>query len=376
MGRTRTKRKTREAWGRVRELPSGRYQAAYTGPDLAVHKATSTFPTLMDARGWLTDERRTIDAGTWRPPAERRRVSQVTTFRGYAEAWLTERELKPRTRDLYRKLLDAQVLPELGAMPLTEITPAVIRSFYGTLDPAKPTRRAHAYSLVRTILNTAVSEELLAANPCRIRGAGVSKRQKKIKPATLHELETIATHQPERYKGLVLLAAWCALRFGELTELRRKDIDLDNGLLMVRRAVVVVDGQAIVGDPKSDAGVRDVAIPPHLLPAVEAHLEEFSAPGPEGLVFPGALKGEHLAHGTYHKTFSKAREAAGRPDLRFHDLRHTGAVLAAQTGATLAELMGRLGHSTPSAALRYQHAAEGRDAEIARLLSELATGGR
>jgi integrase len=55
-----------------------------------------------------------------------------------------------------------------------------------------------------------------------------------------------------------------------------------------------------------------------------------------------------------------------------HDLRHTGATLAAQTGATLAELMGRLGHSTPAAALRYQHAAQGRDAEIARLLSKMA----
>jgi integrase len=71
--------------------------------------------------------------------------------------------------------------------------------------------------------------------------------------------------------------------------------------------------------------------------------------------------------------FYRARATAGRPDLRFHDLRHTGAVLAAQTGATLAELMGRLGHSTPGAALRYQHAAQGRDMEIAKALSALAT---
>ena len=65
---------------------------------------------------------------------------------------------------------------------------------------------------------------------------------------------------------------------------------------------------------------------------------------------------------------------AGRPDLRFHDLRHTGAVLAAQTGATLAELMGRLGHSTPGAAMRYQHAAADRDKAIAEALSRLAEG--
>ena len=82
-----------------------------------------------------------------------------------------------------------------------------------------------------------------------------------------------------------------------------------------------------------------------------------------------------MAPATLYKVFYPARTAAGRPDLRWHDLRHTGAVLAAQTGATLAELMGRLGHTTPGAAMRYQHAAADRDAEIARRLSELASGG-
>ena len=71
------------------------------------------------------------------------------------------------------------------------------------------------------------------------------------------------------------------------------------------------------------------------------------------------------------RVYYPARKAAGRPDLRFHDLRHTGAVLAAQTGATLAELMSRLGHSTSQAAMRYQHAAADRDAIIAQRLSAL-----
>jgi integrase len=76
---------------------------------------------------------------------------------------------------------------------------------------------------------------------------------------------------------------------------------------------------------------------------------------------------------TFGKAFDKARAAAERPDLHFHDLRHTGAVLAAQTGATLAELMARLGHSTPGAAMRYQHAAADRDRAIAEALSKMVT---
>lgn len=111
------------------------------------------------------------------------------------------------------------------------------------------------------------------------------------------------------------------------------------------------------------------------MPAVCHHLDEHTQPGKESLLFP-ARHGEHMATATLYKVWYPAREAAGRPDLRWHDLRHTGAVLAAQTGATLAELMGRLGHTTPGAALRYQQAAQGRDAEIARRLSALVDSSR
>jgi hypothetical protein len=91
---------------------------------------------------------------------------------------------------------------------------------------------------------------------------------------------------PERHKAMTLLAAWCAMRFGELAELRRKDLDLKNGVIHVRRAVVRVDGATVVGTPKSDAGTRDVAIPPHLLPLLKAHVQEHVAFGKDALLFP------------------------------------------------------------------------------------------
>jgi integrase len=207
-------------------------------------------------------------------------------------------------------------------------------------------------------------------NPCHIRGAGNAKRVHKIKPATLPELETIVGALPERYRVMALLAAWCGLRFGELTELRRDDVNTKAGVIHVRRGVVRAAGETVVKKPKSDAGIRDVAIPPHLLPMLREHILKHAEPGKNGLLFP-ARGGGHMQPSTLYRVFYKAREAAGRPDLRWHDLRHTGAVLAASTGATLAELMARLGHSTPGAAMRYQHAAQGRDAEIAKALSAL-----
>jgi integrase len=226
--------------------------------------------------------------------------------------------------------------------------------------------------VLRTILGQAVRDQLIRSNPCHIRGGGNAKRVKKIKPATLAELEAVVGAMPERYRVMVLLASWCGLRFGELAELRRGDVNTKSGTIHVRRGVVRADGKTLVKKPKSDAGVRDVAIPPRLLPLIRQHLRTHAEAGKDGLLFP-ARGGGHLAPSSLYRVFYRARAAAGRPDLRFHDLRHTGAVLAAQTGATLAELMGRLGHSTPGPALRYQHAAQGRDMEIAKALSALAT---
>jgi integrase len=105
---------------------------------------------------------------------------------------------------------------------------------------------------------------------------------------------------------------------------------------------------------------------------VRYHLRDHVGAAQSALVFPAA-NGGHMAPSSLYAVYYPAREAAGRPDLRFHDLRHTGAVLAAATGATLAELMARLGHSTVSAAMIYQHAAADRDKAIAEALSKLAT---
>lgn len=140
---------------------------------------------------------------------------------------------------------------------------------------------------------------------------------------------------------------------------------------LLGRAVVRVDKGWKVGDPKSEAGRRDIAIPPHIVPAVREHLAKHVGNKNDSLLFP-ARNGGHLQPSTFQRHFYRGRNKAKRPDLRLHDCRHTGAVYAAQAGATLAELMGRLGHSTSQAAMRYQHAAQGRDKQIAAALSRLA----
>src|SRR6201993_3989812 len=135
--------------------------------------------------------------------------------------------------------------------------------------------RSHAYSLLRTIMASAVVDELIDANPCRVVGAGRSKRVHKIRPASVEELAVLTAEMPEKLRLMVTLASWCALRFGETVELRRGDIDLGEEVIRIRRAAVRTGSGYTITTPKSDAGVRDVAIPPHIIPLIEAHLSKY-----------------------------------------------------------------------------------------------------
>jgi integrase len=377
-------RKNRQVgtFGSVDSLATG-YRARYYGPDGVRYRAPVLFPTKAAARTWLSLRHSEIVRNAWMPPEALHRTAKLT-LATYADQWLAQRDLKERTREHYRKLLDQHIMPALGSAPVSSLTAEGVKQWYSDLDKSTPTLRSHAYGLLRTIMGSAVSDGKAPVNPCVLRGASTTKRAHKIRPASLVELEKITAAMPEQYRAMILLASWCALRFGELTELRRRDIELAQysqdgatvhaGLIRVERGVVRTGDGFTVTTPKSEAGTRDVAIPPHLCPLIADHLAKFVGPEPDSLLFP-AHHGGHLAPTTLKRHFYRARDAASRPDLHFHDLRHSGAVLAALTGATLAELMSRLGHSTPAAAMRYQHAAQGRDQAIAEALSRIASGG-
>ena len=365
-------------FGSVDKLATG-YRARYFGPDGRRHKAPTLFLTKRDARSWLSLRQAEIIAKAWMPPGSEDEPKQKLTFADYAKMWLATRQvggrpLKERTVEHYQKLLDEHLTDTFGYLPIASITPDDVRDWYAKTLTSKPTMRSHAYGLLRTILATAASDGKISTNPCLIRGAGTAKRVHKVRPATVDEIATIAAEMPEQWSLMVLFAAWLAMRFGELTELRRRDVDIGDEVVRIRHAVVRTKDGFKVTTPKSEAGVRDVAIPPHLIPIIEEHLAKHVGEKQDSLLFP-AVGGGHLAPATLYRRFYTARAKAKRTDLRWHDLRHSGAVLAAATGATLAELMARLGHSTPAAAMRYQHAAQGRDREIAALLSKIAANG-
>lgn len=367
----------KRGFGSIRKLASGRFQARYTAPNGAIVTAPNTFAARVHAETWLGERRREIDLNIWTPAAATTKREKIT-FADYAQQWLESRQvsgrpIKARTKAHYGGMLKRELVPAFGSRPLSAITPADVRAWYAKTLTDKPTMRAHTYDLLKTIFATAITDELIDANPCRIRGAGSAKRVHKVKPASVTEIETITAKMPARLQLAVTCASWLAMRLGEILELRRRDVDLDAGEVRIRRALVRVGGQLQVDTPKTDAGIRDVAIPPHLLDRFRDHLVCHVDAGVDALLFPsGADPSRWLQAKALYKDFRKARAAVGRDDLRWHDLRHSGAVLAASAGANLAELMARLGHSTPAAAMRYQHAAEGRDHAVAAAMSKLA----
>lgn len=376
---TRTNNRQRRSFGKIRQLPSGRYQASYADPNGNQRRYTAprTYDAKQDAEGWLSAESRLIQLGDWTPPDERAetKAAKLVTFREFAEQWLIERDLAPKTRALYRGLLDSRILPVLGDERLSDITPALIRTWWAGLGKATPTRAAHAYQLTKTVFATAVADKLVSENPCQIKNAGRTPKRRDLELLTLPELQTVTDKMPERYRVAVPVAAWCGLRFGELIELRRKDIARsDKGtVLKIRRAATLVDNVLVVGLPKSDAGIRDVHVPPHVAGLLADHMQAWTGRGPESFIFT-TTRGKRLSASAFTKTYKAAVRDVGKPHVRIHDLRHVGAVLAAQAGATTKELMARLGHTTPEMAMRYQHAATDRDAVIAARLSELADG--
>jgi integrase len=369
------RRKGKRDFATIRQLPSKRFQVRYTGPDGNRYTAPKTFIHRVDADAYVTEKRREIYRETWAADEK----SEQVTFGVYSGGWLAGRQvagrpIKARTREHYQNILDDHLLETFGNRQLAAIKPKDVREWYAATLTDKPTMRSHAYSLLRTIMGSAVIDELIDANPARIVGAGRAKRVHKIRPASVAELTTVTEAMPERLQLMVTLASWCALRFGETVELRRGDIDVSQKVIRIRRAAVRTKGAYETTTPKSDASIRDVAIPAHFIPQIEQHLSKYVGGRRDALLFPNDTGG-HLQPSTLNRHWYRARHAAGRDDLRWHDLRHSGAVLAAATGASLAELMARLGHSTPQAAMRYQHTAQGRDREIAALLSKLAANG-
>ncbi len=172
-------------------------------------------------------------------------------------------------------------------------------------------------------MNTAVTDELMVKNPCQVKGAGAEGSPERP-VITVLQVQALADVIAPRFRAAVLLASYCSLRRGEILALRRGDVDLLHGTVTVPRAVVsLATGELFMGDPKTAAGRRTIAIPDVIVPALEDHLTSHVAAPPDSLLFTGE-KGGPLRPHVLQAAWDKARRETGLQYLHFHDRRHSG----------------------------------------------------
>lgn len=403
----------REAWGSLRKLPSGRWQARYPAPDGETYTARTeddkplTFLTKTDARAWLASVHTKISRQEWEQPAAlaaRRRAeaeaerARSIGFTEYAERWIAFIRVEPNrsgkrravgTIRAYKSKVDGYLIPEFGDTPVREIDKARIREMTDRLDripsPLNPRSKFNGITrpvliVLMMILRQAARDGIIAAAPAVTVPKQESVRRDEDNDegeyiATPQQVEALFAQTPRPWAMMVLLAAWCQLRRGECLGLQRRDVEWHSdgsATLHVRRQLNANTGD-YSNDLKSAAGRRSLSVPKLMLGRLDAHLRDSVAPEAKAPLIPGGVRSSvPLSNTRWGFLWADVREAVeGLPHrFRFHDLRHTGLTIFAREGATLAELMRRGGHADIRVVLRYQHATLERDRELADRMSD------
>lgn len=377
------KQKTNRApFGSVRKLPSGRWQARYPDESGAPMNAPHTFSTSTEAWDHVAMVK-----------ADRRRGIYTDHRNGealladYAAEWIenggSRGKLAIRVTELYKDLLARHIAPTLGANPIGKVTPAAVRKWYKELGeelaeraaaPRKNekntaprvatgvTRQAQAYRLLKSIMNTALNDNLIGKNPCQIKGAGQVKAGERPL-ISLKNFNALVEAHPADLRPVLHAVFGAHLRLGEAVALKRGDFDTKTGMLKVSEQVVYSTEKGEVRTKTKTNNVRNVLLPTENAEAIRAYLKTAPTAFPNSPLFVRA-NGRQLTRAQLQHAWTKARNATGLEQFHFHDLKGSGLTLFARGGATTKEIMNRGGHTTATAALIYQHGAEEREAAL------------
>lgn len=351
------------------------------------YSAPYTFGTKGEANEFLASERTAIINGTWMDFEMRERFEQaqreaeermMETFFSYASRWIETRtnnqgkKLSQGVKDEYLRYIKSDRLSYWADYGLFEITVADVREWYSdTIQDGKLTSMARNYTLMKSVMDTAVEDGIIPMNPCKVRGGGSASTGKDVDVPTSAELDAIIAALPVKYFVIAVVAIAGGLRYGEIVALRTTDVDVyfnregevDCVRIRISRSITHTKYHGRVeGPPKSAAGVRSLYIYGEDAVTIAAYVDSvdvgqrlWSAIGdPE----------DPMPYHTFKHNWDRARKSI-HSTATVHSMRHYSGTKYAQVGATLKEVMARLGHSTPSAALRYQHSGE-RDGELAK----------
>jgi hypothetical protein len=355
-------RSKKSGFGNIRRMTSGRYQVRWTDPvTKRQHTGERTFGTMAEADRYRKKIDHEISQGLWQDPALKTRM----TLADFVDTWLDDKNLKnEKVWNDYRYTFDTYVLPYLGSRYLSEMEQQqqLIRQWEKDLQAYFDDRpndgsatMAKAWRYLKSAFSDAINDyEMMKDNPCRKRITKNVTPKEKI-PLTTGEIYAVAGALPDQYPAFFLLLIATGIRKGEASALTRSDLDLDSdrpSLNVTKQIQKMGAGRYEIGEPKSAAGKRPVPIPSDLVPILREHLDTFTDPNPDALVFTNR-NGNPLCDSAY-QVIKRAGIKIGRPDITVHLERHTAVSLALNAGATDAELLSRFGHSSVEVSRNYR----------------------
>jgi len=294
-------------------------------------------------------------------------------FGDFAGEWLAAQTFDPSTRQAVGIRLRVHILPTFGNLPLSSIRPSTVQAWLrGRQKECAPSTVKVLLANLSAILNAAVADGLLTANPCASSAVRAPKlERRRVVPFTSGEVDRIVRAHPDRYRAVPVVPAGCGLRQGEVFGLAVEDVDFLRQVVHIRRQVKLIGAKPVFAPPKGGAE-REVPLPEtvavtlaeHLRawPAVEVTLPWRDIDGPAHtarLLFTSRQAG-HIDRNHYNPYVWKPalREAGVEPtrDHGMHALRHHYASVLLDGGVSIRALAQYLGHADPGFTLRtYTH---------------------
>lgn len=330
----------------IAKRPDGQWRARYRDPSGREH--SRHFSRKIDAQRWLDEVTTAVVTGTYVDP-DRGRL----TVGAWSQKWLTGRgHLKPKTLESYLSLLRTRVLPKWADVPLAKVSHADVAGWVAGMraEGLSPSRTRQAYHVLTSMLDDAVRDGRLPRNPAS--SVTLPRLPQTDRRYLTHGQLADLAEGCGQHRLLVLVLGYTGVRWGEVTALRVRRLDLMRGRIEVAEAFADVNGRLILGTPKSHAR-RWVAVPRFLRDELAAQI---AGRAPEDLVFPSRAGTPLRVQSFRRGNFDRAAAAVGVPGLVPHELRHTAASLAIASGASIKGVQSMLGHASAAMTLdRYGH---------------------
>lgn len=336
--------------GSFQKTPSGRWRARYRDP--SGKQRSRTFDKKSDAQRFLAQTESEVIVGTWRDPE----LERIKYEDWVAEWWTTTVNLRPSTRKRDETYLRNHVLPHFGNFELGELDPREIRRWVANLvdKGLAPSSVRLAYQNLSKSLAAAVEAGVLLRSPCR--GISLPKIEVQEMPVlNATEALNLADSIDPRYRMLALLAAYSAMRWGELIALKPGRLDLEARTVDVAENIVEVSGKLYPpSPPKTRAGRRKIPLPISVVDELGRLVASFGL-SESDLLFK-APGGGPLRTTFRRRFWEPATKKAGIFPFRLHDLRHTAISYWILCGASPKQIAKWAGHTSVSVVLdRYGH---------------------